>query len=712
VESDKVIFMYSLDTPIDTIDGIGPKLLEKFAEKNIQTFKDLLLFLPLRYSDRSEIVQINDLEIDKLVSFPATVSKVSSFYKNRRKIDSATAKDESGKVKLMWFNSKFIAQSVKPDTKYMISGKLNKRGTIIQPTLEKISEDEESAENKSSLDSETIHTGRLVPLYSTTLDIQQGKLRRILKKALAKYQLSNRDEFFENPENLLNIKEALTQLHFPDSEDLIVAARERLALEELLALIKTSEKIKNYWKSLQSAQSVAVYEPKIPTTIPFELTGAQSRCIDEILKDITTKTPMNRVLIGDVGSGKTVVAGVAANHSIKSGLSVALVAPTKILAEQHFETLNKLFPDLKIELLTGRTTKKMWEEILSNHQADINPDTGKNTNSKFFVGTHALINKLEQINPGLIIYDEQHRFGVNQRSESSKLKEIAHTLTMSATPIPRSLMLTIFSHLKVSAIDELPKGRIPTKTWIVPEKKRAGAYNWIAEELNEEAKIAGNENTDSQKLALIVCPFIDPSNHEAFENVASANETFKAVKAEFKKLEDKKKFKIALLHGRMKPDEQALIIKKLYDKKIDILVTTPVVEVGVDLPTASIIVIEASERFGMASLHQLRGRVGRAGQQGYCLLFSNAKSNVAKERLKNFSNENNGLKLAELDLQSRGSGDIFGTTQSGFSNLKFATWTNLELIGQAKQIYETLPKNWQPFLGESENTDKSKPLAN
>lgn len=698
--------MYSLETPIETIEGIGPKLLEKFAKKNIITFKDLLLFLPLRYSDRSQIIQIKDLEVGKLVSFTAHVSTVKSFYKNRRKIDSATATDSTGKVKLMWFNNKFISQTVKPNETYMISGKLNDRGMLVQPTLEKItSRDPELGSEPIEGSPETIHTGRLVPLYSSTLDIQQGTLRRILKKALTKYQLSERDNFVEidtilsHAQQVLPMKEALSQLHFPDSEELIMKGRERLALEELLSLIKTSEQIKTYWKNLHSAEKIQISQPKIPQSIPFELTGAQNRCVTEILTDITTTIPMNRVLIGDVGSGKTVVAGIAAFHTIKSGKSVALVTPTKILAEQHYQTLQKIFSDLEVELLTGKTPKIKT--------AAKKPTTANQT-PKFYVGTHALINKIDSIQPGLIIYDEQHRFGVTQRSESAKLQTIPHTLTMSATPIPRSLMLTIFSHLKVSIIDELPKGRIPTKTWVVPEEKRAGAYDWIAKELCSEA------STNSTKLALIVCPFIDPSNHEAFENIASAKETFETIKAEFAKLGKKqnKTFSIALLHGRMKPAEQNKIIADLYDKKIDILVTTPVVEVGVDLPAASIMVIEASQRFGMASLHQLRGRVGRAGQQGYCLLFSSSSSKTAQERLENFSKETDGLKLAELDLKSRGSGDIFGTQQSGLSNLQFASWTNLELIGQAKQIYETLPKDWKPFFSPTIDPETTKPLAN
>lgn len=685
--------MYSLNTSLETVKGIGPKLFEKLSQQGFLKVKDLLLFLPLRYSDRSEIVKISDLEQDKLITFKAKLKSISGFYKNRRRMDTAVMEDDTGKVKLMWFNNKFISKSLVVGETYMISGKLNDRGTITQPTVEIDKAD-------------TIHTGRLVPLYSSTIDIQQGSLRRILRNITT--QLEN------NNENQVKIVNAIIQLHFPDSEESIVTAREQLALEELLSLIKTSEKIKEYWKHLQSAEAISLSEPQIPDTIPFKLTLAQQKSVKEILSDLQSFTPMNRVLIGDVGSGKTVVAGIAAQQVLNCGYSVAFVAPTKILAEQHFETLKKLFPKMELVLLAGKS--KFTEKLKPNDSQ--NSASNEAQMPKLFIGTHAVINKLNKIKPGLIIYDEQHRFGVNQRSTGqAKIQTphilTPHTLTMSATPIPRSLMLTIFSHLKVSFIDEMPAGRKTTKTWIVPEEKREASYEWIEKELTAKADSLKNPS----KLALIICPFIDPSNYEALENVASTKETYEDVKKYFsrKKLETttaKPELRIGLLHGRMKKEEQDKIINKLYNNKIDILVTTPIVEVGVDLPTASIIVIQTADRFGMASLHQLRGRVGRAGQQGYCLLFSESKSKLAEKRLKQFSQENNGLKLAELDLKNRGSGDIFGTTQSGFSQLKFATWTNLELITKAKQTYENLPKSWQPFFEIPNAKNEIKPLAN
>lgn len=664
--------MYSLDTKLAVVSGVGPKTVAAFQKQDIQTCRDLLLKLPLRYVNRSEIVSIAELSDAQPQSFIATLEKPSSFYKNRRKITSVVAKDETGKVKLTWFNNSFIDKSLKQGCSYMISGTLGKYSTIIHPTLELLKEDSDIHN--------LVHTGRLVPMYSSTLDLQQGKLRRILHAITGALQSTQggHEALLQMP-----ISTALQELHFPSSEDAIVVARERVALEELLSLIKTSEQIRKHWKSLQSAVPISVHAKLVPDTIPFQLTAAQQRCVQEIMADMSERTPMNRMLIGDVGSGKTVVAGVAAYHTILSGKSAILVAPTKILAEQHYKTLTALFPQIPISFITGKTSKAE-RKILE----DASP--------KLVVGTHAVIGSMAQLQAGLVIYDEQHRFGVAQRSKHAATQNTTHSLSMSATPIPRSLMLTIFSHLSMSMIDELPKGRIPTKTWVLGDAKREDSYTWIEKELS----------ADDETLALIVCPFIDPSEHEAFEGIASAKETFALITQRFPTQT------VGLLHGQMKPKQQEEIIAQLYAKQVRILVTTPIVEVGVDLPTATIMVIEAAQRFGMSSLHQLRGRVGRAGQQGYCILFHNAQSKNTQERLANFSRENNGLKLAELDLQSRGSGDIFGTQQSGFSGLQFASWTNAELIGQAKKIYEQLSQQERHFLFDTDGSSGHVPLAN
>ncbi len=684
--------MYSLETKLTAVRGIGPQLFQKLSAIGIITVRDLLLQLPLRYEDRSHFVKIAELPADELVTVQAKVLDTSQFYRNGKNIQTATVADETGRLKLMWFNNRFILSNLKKGQEYLFSGKYNSRfRNMTQPAFE-------------ALKADTLHTGRLVPLYSSTLPLQQGTLRRVLKHIL--------DELYsiEDPvpeiisaqqlnANLPDFKSAVSALHFPDSIEQVAGARERLALEEFLAIMRASARIKEEWRRLQSAPAIPAVgednrkldleqELPIPANLPFILTGAQEKAVREILDDMAKKTPMNRLLVGDVGSGKTVVAGIAAAQTIKAGWNVALIAPTRILAEQHTETFAKLFPDLEVVLFTGQTKK---------------PAAAKTT-PVVYVGTHAVINKLPEVKPGLIIYDEQHRFGVRQRSEATGLEDMPHLLTMSATPIPRSLMLTIFSHLQMSYIDEMPAGRLPVTTWLVPEKKRHGAYDWLAEEL---------QKTSGQ--VFLVCPFIDPSEDEAFAQVAAASSRYQELSDYFanrRRSKQNQQLQIALLHGRMKKNEQAEVIDRLYSGRVDILVTTPVVEVGVDLPKANIIVIESAERFGLASLHQLRGRVGRAGQESYCLLFTNAKSGPARERLKAFTAIHDGRKLAELDLQNRGSGEIFGTVQSGFSNLQFASWTNLELIGIAQKIFDQLSPDWKPLFAAKEVPPDDVPLAN
>ncbi len=682
--------MYSLETPLSVVKGVGPKLVEIFAGRNLLTVKDLLLFVPLRYEDRSTQVTIRQLmesQTNELVTLQARVHSTGNYYKGRRSIQSATVADETGKLKLMWFNNHFIIEKLKVGQEYLISGKLNDRKMMVQAVVEDVKDD-------------TIHTGRLVPIYSNVTTIKQGTLRRILKHILDHLN-PIQDPLAKHTSEFQPLLSCVTGLHFPDTEDHVVQARERLALEELLSLMEKSRQIKEEWSRGKKALEVQLpVEPTsaitelIPATVPFELTPAQLRATSEILTDLQQSVPMNRLLIGDVGSGKTVVAGTAGFHILQNGHSVALIAPTRILAEQHAETIKKLFPDLEFELITAGNKKKVANKT----------NAGQPTAPKLYIGTHALINRLAEIKPGLVIYDEQHRFGVSQRSaaEAFHATYFPHILTMTATPIPRSLMLTIFSHLSLSLIDEMPKGRLPVKTWLVPESKRSDSYTWIAEQL------AGAKSVGQSNQALVICPFIDPSNSLALENVAAVKETFAEIKKAFPKSS------VELLHGRLKKNEQTEITQRLFSREIEILVTTPIVEVGVDLPAASMIIIEAAERFGLASLHQLRGRVGRAGQQAYCLLFTSSKSAEARERLTKFTQITNGHQLAELDLQHRGAGDIFGTQQHGFDDLQFASWANVELISQARSLFAQLETDptWQPFLTIKTKTEAPTPLAN
>lgn len=657
--------MYQLTDSLRTVKGVGEATLAACADQGLHTIKDLLLALPLRYEDRSQKQTISEAlalqDPKQFVTIQATASKVSEFFKFGRRITSAQITDHTGSVRAYWFNNRFIKTKLETEPENFFSGKISAKGILTQPTVEAVKTD-------------TIHTGRLVPVYSSTLAIKQGSLRRILKKVV--------DELPTNAAGttlLTDINQALKQLHFPDSAEALILARERLALEELLALIKKSRILKQRWHDRQSATAIKPHLPLITTDLPFQLTADQEKALAEIVTDLTETVPMNRLLVGDVGSGKTIVAALACRQMLLAGHHAVIAAPTQILAEQHHTTIKKLFPDLDVLLITS-TTKVKLETI---------------TKPTLCIGTHSVLNRLQTIRPGLIVYDEQHRFGVRHRSPFTDPTQVSdttqltpHILTMTATPIPRSLMLTIFAHLSLSTIEHLPAGRQPITTWLVPEKKRPKALEWLKKQLTE--------HPDRPGQALVVCPFIDPSSDQALENVAAASEMYQQLVSQYQHDPD---MSLALLHSRLKPAEKQQIMTDLFANKIRLLVSTPIVEVGVDIPAADVMIIEAAERFGLASLHQLRGRVGRAGQAGFCLLFTNSKQPETLARLKAFTTEHRGSKLAELDLAKRGAGDIFGTMQHGFGELIFSSWANLELIQKAKTIADQINLDtWLPIL--------------
>lgn len=713
--------MYHLRDHLDVVKGIGPKLAMTFEEAGFVTVKDLIMHLPFRYEDRSvrfTIDQIKQLAINKekkLFTLEAVVNSSRSAYVRGRSLQSATISDETGKITASWFNNPFIVKRLKTGESYLFSGaaSISKKGQIFltQPVVE-------------DLDKESIHTDRLVPIYSSVPGILPTVLRKFQKEildhlekfadplsSLTRSRTSvNRDRRSASQHDLnlnLTLSHALKAIHFPDEMEHTILARERFALEELILLIQHSHALKEEWKKGKKTITIKSGKVVIPKTIPFELTSSQVRSAEEICQDLTESHPMNRLLIGDVGSGKTIVAGLAMQKIVDAGFHAALVAPTQILAEQHSKTLAKFFPEIPIFTVTGKSKPEYYKP-------------------GFIIGTHAVLNaiaakgssrpakanlKMTISTPvGLIVFDEQHRFGVSQRSELAHLGIHPHLLTMTATPIPRSYMLTIFSHLSLSTIDELPKNRIPTKTWVLPEGKRASMYDWIKEQTRE----------NPQFLTLIVCPFINPSESQALENVAAVKEMYEKIRTHFSHREKNSSvnlrdegdtISIALLHSKLKKVEKDVIMKNLFAAKTNILVTTPIIEVGVDLPQASAIIIEAAERFGLASLHQLRGRVGRAGQQGYCLLFTSERKDSPAvggagspkqkmtNRLKEFEKISSGQKLAEIDLQNRGAGDLFGTQQHGFDELQFATWSDVKLIYLAKTVAE----QWQKHHSKSDH---------
>lgn len=667
--------MYTLDTPLTDVLGFGQKTTECLANKQIKSIRDMLLTLPIRYEDRRQVLTIAELRnqavnfnSDQLPTILATVTKVSTFYKSGRSIQRATVADQTGKLNLSWFNSPFIVQTLKEGKEYFFSGKYqDKYQTLAQPRVE-------TAQTTFNL-----HTRRLVPIYSSTLGIKIGTLRRRLHHILGQL------EHLPNDRDI-NWHQTFKQLHFPDQISEIQKAHQTLSLEELISLIKQAEKIKNLLQKRQARLSLPAGKLSLQATfnqLPFVLTHAQQQALKEILADLQKPHPANRLLQGDVGSGKTIVALLAAKAMIEAGGNVCLIAPTRVLASQHFTTAQEFLPSLAKKLILGGDKSPSNFAINQQHQRP---------QSCLYIGTQALLHHLDQISPGLVIFDEQHRFGVKQRSLT-----VPHLLTMTATPIPRSLMLSVFAYLDLSIIDELPQGRKPVKTWVVPNHKRSKALKWVKSQL---------QNTHG--LALIVCPIIDTSDKQAMENVQAATDLYEQLKPYFEPT-----FKLGLLHGRMKKIDQEKVICQAVSGQIQALISTSVIEVGVDLPAASIMIIEAAERFGLASLHQLRGRIGRRDQQAYCLVFTNSHDESVLSRLSQFSQITNGQKLAELDLKNRGAGELLGLEQHGFGGLKYANWADISLIKVAQSVAATLPNNWQSTIipASTQNSVSNLPLA-
>lgn len=674
--------MYLLTTPLSAVKGIGPQTAKIFSEAGLQKVIDLLLFLPLRYDDRSQRGLLASSATGQTLTFKVKVLRFSHQYKGRRSIARATLEDESGRANAIWFNNPYLKNKVRVGESYLMSGQINDRGMLVQATVE--------SEGETNL-----HTDRIVPLYSQRLGLKIGTLRRLQHQLISNLTLGSdwldglpSEIIKEHPllSKLPDLKTTFATLHFPESEDEVISARERLALEEMLQLIKHSHQLKDAWKGRPSAPVIATkVTDAIPPGLPFELTADQVKAIEEGLKDLGQPEPMNRLLIGDVGSGKTVVAAALCRQIIASGHKAALIAPTQILAGQHFETLSQYLPDTKIGLLTGKNKLEDGE------------------NFELVVGTHAVLNQVTKLKPALMIIDEQHRFGVLQRSSAlAELNFSPHLLTMTATPIPRSYMLTIFAHLKLSQLATLPPGRLPTKTWLVGESKRQEGYHWLAKQIMSE-----------KSQVLHVCPFVNTSSVPGLNQVASASDQFEKVQKFLS--QEYPQIRVALLHGQLSSGEKYSLTKRLYQREIDWLITTPIIEVGLDLKAANTVIIEGAERFGLASLHQLRGRVGRAGQQGYCLLLTTKQANQENQRLTTFCQENSGFALAEFDLKQRGAGDIFGLSQHGTQTLKFADWANLELITSARVIYDQhlskLSSDWTN-LPLSIRQSKELPAAN
>jgi len=673
-------FFMELSTPIEDIPRIGPQYQKRLKRLGIKRLRDLIFHFPHRYEDFSNLIPVAKAEAGGPFCFQGEISDIRNITTFRKRIvlTQATLADETGKIKVIWFNQPYLVNTFKKGDYACLAGKVTKKDSskyLSNPAYEKI------PANFRMVNSELTHTGRLIPVYPETEGLSSKWLRFIIKPALAKLE----NQLFEplpqqilEKYNLMPLKKAIWQIHFPDSLESAQEAKKRFSFEELfiLSLFVLRERLKlAKEKAIAIPVNLAMVKDFVES-LPFKLTDAQKKSGWQILKDLEKPRPMNRLLEGDVGSGKTVVAAMAALNVAKAGYQAAFMAPTEILAKQHQKTISDILKkfNLNIGLITGKEnyyknkkiSRRELIEKLKNDEVDI------------LIGTHALVQNSEsqkhfrkskvpevKFNKlALVIIDEQHRFGVEQRAKlcqnsQTNKKLIPHLLSMTATPIPRTLSLTIYGDLDLSLIDELPKGRKKIITKIIQPKDKKETYQFIRQQVKEGRQV------------FVICPRIEPAKKNQddlkIENSLQALSWLevKAVKEEYEKLSKEifTDLKVGMLHGKMKTTEKEKIMKDFKDGEIDILVSTSVVEVGVDIPNAAVMMIEGSEKFGLAQLHQFRGRVGRSEFQSYCFLFTDKPGIVTNRRLRALISSESGFELAEKDLQIRGPGDFSGSRQ-------------------------------------------------
>ena len=643
------------DTDIMYLKGVGPKVAYKLNKLGIYTIQDLMLYLPKKHIDYSSRTLIRELKEGETTTVFGYIKSVSAFNTQKKlSVVKVTVADESGRIDLSFFQAKsnrFMLERTKAqfpvNAGIMLSGKVKRNNydgklTFDKPTYSIMSG--EFLEDKNS----NLNIARIVPIYTVCEDLSIKVLRRAIFNAIQKYKNEIENVipgFIREKYGILDKRIAVEQIHFPESQELLEQARFSLIFEELFLIQLKLVRLREQNAHTHSALALKIKEKGLVRqfidNLPFELTGAQKRAVNEILNDLNSDVPMARLLQGDVGSGKTVVATIMLLAGVENGYQGALMAPTEILAQQHYNNLQQWLTPMGISvgLFLGSQGKKVREKFrtdLCNGQMNI------------AVGTHALIqDDVDFNNLGTIVVDEQHRFGVKQRNVLKKKSQNPQILTMTATPIPRTLALTVHGDLDLTIIDELPKGRKPIKTSLVTSHR--GVYELIQSEI------------EAGRQAYVVYPLIEES-----ETLSA-----KAATIEAERLQNEvfPQFKIGLLHGKLKNDEKEQVMKDFKNKKYDILVSTTVVEVGVDVPNSTVMLIENAERFGLSQLHQLRGRVGRNSLQSYCILHTSTKSQETKERLNIMTQTNDGFVIAEKDLQLRGPGEFLGTRQSGLPDL-------------------------------------------
>lgn len=653
----------SADTPITELRGVGPKIGQLLAKLGVHTIRDLLYLHPRRYDDYTKMSPINRLSYGEIVTVIGTLWSIRTRRtRNNQTLIEAVVGDGTGKVQVTWFNQPWLANQLKGGTQIVLSGKVEQylgRPRLNNPEWEPVLP-------------EQLRTNRIVPVYPLTKGLGANKMRTLVKTAVDGYRRNIPDplpETIRARQELFRLEDALLHIHFPRSQEFLHHARKRLMFDEMFLLQLGMLGHRRQWQERPATPLEAHEGERIRffNALPFEPTDAQKRVVAEIAADMARAVPMNRLLQGDVGAGKTIVAAAAMIVAVKSGVQAALMAPTEILAEQHYAGLSALLEPLgiRVRLLTGGTSSAEKEHVYfeaSTGGADI------------FIGTTALIQpNVNFYNLGFVVIDEQHRFGVDQRGalrDKGVDDTHPHLLVMTATPIPRSLALSVYGDLDVSILDEMPPGRQEIKTKWLRQVERERAYGFLRRQVQEG------------RQAYIIYPLVEES--DKLDVKAAVAEHERLQKVIFPDL------RLGLLHGRMKSAEKDTIMRTFKQGDLDILISTTVIEVGIDVPNSTVIIIDGANRFGLAQLHQLRGRVGRGQHKSYCLLISDSSNDTAVERLKALEDTNDGFQLAEKDLQLRGPGEFFGRRQSGIPELQLASLLDMALLSTAREEAQTI----------------------
>lgn len=656
----------TLESNITEVRGVGDELAKLLKKLGITTVAELIDYLPRRYDDYSHVEPISRIK-PGVVTVEAVIKQAKGRYMRRgMHITEAIGSDDTGSVRLIWFNQPYRETSLKKGASYYISGDFQLRRqhlSIMNPSVELVSDF-------------PVNTARIIPIYRETKGLKSAQIRKLIRETLPHIRslAETLPAWVIRKQSLEPRSHAYEMMHFPDDAEALEKAKRRLGFEEVFRLSLAS--LLNKHELLQEKALAIPFEENLAkefvSHLPFRLTDDQRRTTWQIYLDMQKTQPMNRLVNGDVGSGKTVVATMAAVMAMKEGFQVALMAPTELLARQHAGTIHELLTPLGLEhrlsLLIGSLGPK---------QKKTAHERIKSGDAQFLVGTHALIQeKVDMHKLGLIIIDEQHRFGVEQRRTlQKKAGHMPHVLSLTATPIPRSLALTLYGELDISVIGSKPPGRLPIKTKLCSPNSRKQLYDEVDQQIKEGRQV------------FVVCPLITESE---FLDARSVEEVYEQISGK-----DFKSRRVGLLHGKMRSEDKEAVMRRFVKHELDILVATTVVEVGVNVPNASVMLIENAERFGLAQIHQLRGRIGRSSQQGYCYLMM-GDSSAPSRRLKVLESSSDGFKLAELDLELRGPGAIYGTSQHGELDLRIAKLSDVALIAQAR-------KTAQEFIDKQEN---------